>query len=76
MTQLILNIEDEKKAFKLIEFLRTLNYINVEKISEDNAPVLDSEKALKQSRLESAKEEDFKSWDDIKDKFKNNSRLA
>lgn len=69
MTQLLLNISDEKKAFKLIEFLKTLNFVNVEKLSEDNAPVLESDKALMRSRLEKASEDDFKSWDEIKDKF-------
>lgn len=69
MTQLLLNISDEKKAFKLIEFLKTLNFVNVEKLSEDNAPVLETDKALMRRRLEKASEDDFKSWDEIKDKF-------
>lgn len=70
MTQLLLNISDEKKAFKLIEFLKTLNFVNVEKLSEENVPVSEAERAIMRSRLEKASEEDFKSWDEIKDKFK------
>ena len=35
MTQLLLNIQDESKTIKLLEFLQTLNYIKVEQLSED-----------------------------------------
>ena len=69
MSQLLLNITDEKKAYKLIEFLRTLSYINIQELSEENIMIPEAEKELMRKRLENAKEEDFKDWDDIKKKF-------
>ena len=69
MTQLLLNISDEKKANKLIEFLKTLNYINIQELSEENIMIPEAEKELMRKRLKNAKEEDFKDWDDIKKKF-------
>jgi len=69
MTQLLLNISDEKKAYKLIEFLRTLNYINIQELSEENIMIPEAEKKLMRKRLKNAKEEDFKDWDELKKKF-------
>lgn len=69
MSQLLLNISDEKKATKLIEFLRTLNYINVLELSEENIVISHADKKLMRQRLDNAKEEDFKKWDEIKEKF-------
>ena len=69
MTQLLLNISDEKKAIKLIEFLKTLNYINIQELSEENIMIPEAEKELMRKRFKNAKEEDFKDWDDIKKKF-------
>lgn len=69
MTQLILNITDKKKAIKLIEFLKTLNYINIQEFSEENIMIPEAEKKLMRKRLENAKEEDFKDWDELKKKF-------
>ena len=60
MSQLLLNITDEKKAYKLIEFLRTLSYINIQELSEENIMIPEAEKELMRKRLENAKEEDFK----------------
>jgi hypothetical protein len=68
MSQLLLNITDEKKAYKLIEFLKTLNYINIQEISEKDM-ISQAEKELMRKRLNDAKEDDFKNWDDIKVKF-------
>jgi type I site-specific restriction endonuclease len=69
MTQLLLNITDKKKAIKLIEFLKTLNYINIQEFSEENIMIPEAEKELMRNRLENAKEEDFKDWDEMKKKF-------
>ncbi|WP_107037900.1 hypothetical protein [Brumimicrobium mesophilum] len=70
MTQLLLNITDKKKATKLIEFLKTLNYINIQEFTEENIMIPEAEKELMRNRLENAKEEDFKDWDELKKKFK------
>jgi hypothetical protein len=69
MTQLLLNIEDESKTNKLVAFLKTLNYISVEEINEDNIIVSESEKKIMQNRLLNAKSEDFSDWDKIKNRY-------
>ncbi|HLV42266.1 MAG TPA: hypothetical protein VKY37_08305 [Brumimicrobium sp.] len=69
MTQILLNITDKKKATKLIEFLKTLNYINIQEFTEENIMLPEAEKELMRNRLENSKEEDFKDWDEIKKKF-------
>ena len=69
MAQFILNITDEKKAFKLFEFLQTLNYIQVQELTEENIPIPESEKMLMRDRQNEAKEDDFKDWSDIKGKY-------
>jgi len=69
MAQFILNITDEKKAFKLFEFLQTLNYIQVQELTEENIPISESEKMLMRDRQNEANEDDFKDWNDIKGKY-------
>lgn len=69
MAQFILNITDEKQAFKLFEFLQTLNYILVQELTEENVPISESEKMLMRDRKKEAKEDDFKAWNDIKGKY-------
>ncbi len=69
MTQLLLNITDKKKATKLIEFLKTLNYIHIQEFTEENIMIPEAEKELMRNRLENANEEDFKDWDEVKRKF-------
>ena len=69
MTQLLLNIEDESKTNKLVAFLKTLNYISVEEINENNIIVSKSEKKIMQNRLLNAKTEDFSDWDKIKNRY-------
>lgn len=69
MAQFILNISDEKKAFKMFEFLQTLNYIQIEELTEENVPILESEKTLMRNRHDSAEDADFKNWDNMKKKF-------
>lgn len=69
MTQLLLNIEDESKTIKLVAFLKTLNYISVEEINEDNIIVSETEKKIMQNRLLNAKSEDFSDWDEIKNRY-------
>lgn len=69
MTQLLLQIADENKAYKLLEFLRTLNYLSVHELSEENMVIPEVTKELMRERFQSAKEEDFRDWEDIKQKF-------
>ena len=70
MKQLLLNIQDESKTNKLIEFLKTLNYISVQEITEENIIVMEAEKEIMRNRLKQAKPEDFNDWNEVKNRFK------
>ena len=70
MTQLLLNIQDESKTIKLLEFLRTLNYVKVEQLPVEKIIVSEEEKNLMRERLTNAKPENFKDWDLVKKTFK------
>lgn len=69
MTQLLLQITDETKANKLLEFLKTLNYLSVYELSEENMVIPEVTKELMRERFRSAKEEGFRDWEEIKKKF-------
>jgi hypothetical protein len=70
MTQLLLNVKDESKTIKLLEFLKTLNYVSVQQLPEEKIIVSEEEKNLMRERLANAKPENFKDWDLIKNSFK------
>ena len=70
MTQLLLHIEDESKTIKLLEFLKTLNYVNVQQLSDEKIIVSEDEKNLMRERLKNAKPEHFQDWDLVKNSFK------
>jgi len=70
MTQLLLNVQDESKTMKLLEFLRTLNYVSVQQLHEEKIIVSDDEKNLMRERLKNAKPENFKDWDKVRKTFK------
>jgi hypothetical protein len=69
MQQFLLNIEDSSKATKLMNLLSTLNYVKVEPYTEENIVVSDSEMKIMRDRVNKAKPEDFKNWDDFIDTF-------
>jgi hypothetical protein len=69
MTQLLLNIEDESKTNMLLDFLKSLNYINVQMLSEENIIVSEQEKDIMRARKQNARPGDFKDWDEIKNSF-------
>ena len=66
MTQLLLNIQDESKANMLLDFLKSLNYISVQKLSDESIIVSEDEKNVMRERLKKAKPEHFKDWDVVK----------
>ena len=69
MAQFLLNITDKTKADKLFEFLSTLNYISIEKITDEDIMIPEAEKELMLTRFQNAKEEDFTDLDDIMKKY-------
>jgi hypothetical protein len=70
MTQLLLNIEDESQTNKLLDFLKTLNYVSVEELTNDKIIVSEDEKNTMRERLKNAKPENFQDWDQLKSRFK------
>jgi hypothetical protein len=70
MTQLLLNIEDESQTNKLLDFLKTLNYVSVEELTNDTIIVSEDEKNTMRERLKNAKPENFQDWDQLKSRFK------
>lgn len=70
MKQLLLNIQDESKTNKLIEFLKTLNFVSVQEITEENIILDEAEKEIMRNRLKQAKPEDFNDWNEVKNRFK------
>lgn len=69
MNQLLLNIKDESKTEVLLQFLKSLNYISVETLTESGITVNETEKKLMRERAKKAKPSDFKNWDDVKNAF-------
>lgn len=68
--QLLLDIKDKNKAALLLEFLKSLNYISVKELSDNDVIVSEAEKNIMRERVKKAKPENFKNWDDIKNSFK------
>lgn len=70
MHQLLVNIKDDSKMDILLNFLKSLNYISVQELSDNDIIVNDVEKNVMRERVKKAKPENFKNWDDIKNTFK------
>lgn len=70
MHQLLVNIKDDSKTNVLLKFLKSLNYISVKELSDNDIIVSEEEKNLMRTRLKKSKPENFKNWDDIKNTFK------
>lgn len=70
MHQLLVNIKDDSKMDILLNFLKSLNYISVQELSDNDIIVNDAEKNVMRERVKNAKPENFKNWDDIKNTFK------
>jgi hypothetical protein len=70
MSQLLLNIKDDSKTKVLLQFLKSLNYLSVEKLSDNDIIVSETEKNVMRERVKKSKSKDFKNWDDIKNSFK------
>ena len=70
MQQLIVNIKDDSKIDILLNFLKSLNYISVEAIGQDNISFSEDQKIVLDERRASAKAEDFIPWDTAKKQLK------
>jgi hypothetical protein len=70
MHQLLIDIKDDSKMDVLLNFLKSLNYVNVKELSNNDIIVNEAEKNIMRNRVKKAKPENFKNWDDIKNSFK------
>jgi hypothetical protein len=70
MHQLLVDIKDDSKLDILLNFLKSLNYISVKELSDNDVIVSEAEKNIMRERVKKAKPENFKNWDDIKNSFK------
>lgn len=70
--QLLLNVTDNNKVDLLLDYLKSLNYVsNVEKLGNDaDFEVPDWHKKLVIERINTATNESFKPWEEIKNTLK------
>ena len=66
MKQLLLNIKDESKMEILLNFLKSLNYISVEKVDTKNVSLTYEQKNILDERRATAKPDDFIPWSKAK----------
>jgi hypothetical protein len=66
--QLLIDINEENKLNALLEFFKGFN-IKVTKIMSNDITIPETEKTLMRQRLQNAKPENFKNWDDLKNTY-------
>ena len=76
MQQLLVNIKDDSKLEILLNFLKSLNYISVEKVDNKNISLTDEQKNILDERRASAKPEDFIPWNKAKKQLKFKSKYT
>lgn len=64
MQQLIIHIKDRDKTEVLLNFLRSLSYITVEQVTDDEAELSDEQKYLLDERRTESQE--FITWNEAK----------
>lgn len=74
MQQLLVNIKDDSKMDILLNFLKSLNYISVEKIEKTPVSLTDEQKNILDERRATAKPEDFIPWNKAKKQLKSKSK--
>ncbi len=70
MSSFLLNIKDESKMDVLLNFLKSLNYISVEKFGDTDIVLTDEQKQVLDHRRLTAKPEDFINWETAKKQLK------
>jgi hypothetical protein len=74
MTQLIVNVKDDSKMDVLLSFLRSLNYITVEKVNNSTISLTGEQKNILDERRATSKSDDFIPWDKAKKQLKYKSK--
>lgn len=74
MHQLLVNIKDDSKLDILLNFLKSLNYISVEKVDQTTVLLTPEQKDILDERRATAKPEDFIPWNKAKKQLKFKSK--
>lgn len=74
MQQLLVNIKDDSKLELLLNFLKSLNYISVEKVENTTISLTDEQKKTLDERRATAKQDDFIPWTKAKKQLKFKSK--
>ena len=74
MQQLLVNIKDDSKMDILLNFLKSLNDISVEKIEKTPVSLTNEQKNILDERRATAKPEDFTPWNKAKKQLKSKSK--
>lgn len=74
MHQLLVNIKDDSKLELLLNFLKSLNYISVEKIEDTTLSLTVEQKNTLDERRANAKPDDFIPWNKAKKQLKFKSK--
>ena len=66
-----LNVDlENKEAKKLIEFLKSLSYLQIKETKSEDFEVPDWHKKIVSDRSKTARKENFKTWDEVKKSLK------
>lgn len=70
--QLLLNVKDKNKANLLLEFLKSLNYVNsIEQLDEEqDIEIPEWHKKIVLDRIQTSTPENFKTWSEVKNQLK------
>lgn len=70
MAHVLIHIKDESQTSVLVDYLKSLSYIDISEVEESNFPVSHAEQQLMEDRLRAAKPDDFTDWQEVKARYK------
>lgn len=70
MAHVLIHIKDESRTSQLVDYLKSLGYLEVSEVGESNMPVSADEQALMEERLRTARPEDLTDWEDVLLRYK------
>lgn len=74
MNRLLVNIKDDSKMYVLLNFLKSLNYVSVEKVEEKDIVLTNDQKNILDERRSTSKLDDFTPWNKAKKQLKYKSK--
>ncbi len=70
MQQLILTVNDDNKTDLLFNFLKSLNYISVKRLEDEDIFLSEEQKSVLDQRRNNSKEDDFIDWNIAREKIR------